>query len=63
MNTIFKIWAFLSGKKTTISAVMFGVSQILTAVGQPEVAGSVTDVANYLLGIGMAHKIQKGVSK
>lgn len=63
MNQIMAIWIFLSGKKTTISAVLFGVAQIFTAIGQVEIAGSVTDIASALLGLGLTHKGVKKINQ
>ena len=61
MEKLMAIWAFFSGHKTEISGVLFGVAQILKAVGQVSIAEGVEKVAAYVLTIGLSHKVVKAV--
>lgn len=56
MSAIVKLWLYLSGKKTVISAVLLGVSDIFTAIGQQEAAEGIRKIGDTLLLIGLTHK-------
>lgn len=56
-----KVWDFLSGKKTIISAILKGLADVLTVAGQPEAAQLVDQLGNVLLVVGLTHKGVKGV--
>lgn len=58
---ILKLWTFLSGKKTALAAIAYAISDILTAIGQPDIADVVKQVAYTLTGIGLGHKTVKAV--
>lgn len=59
MEKIMKIWIYLSGKKTVISAILKGFADVLTAAGYLEAAQLVDYVGNFLLTVGLAHKGMK----
>ncbi|MCK5611046.1 hypothetical protein KAR91_54740 [Candidatus Pacearchaeota archaeon] len=63
MEKALKIWNYFSGHKTEISGVLFGISQILKATGQIEVADGFEKIAAYILTIGLSHKVVKAVKK
>jgi len=57
------IWQFLDGKKTVIAAILKASADILTSVGQPEIATLVDNIGNALLVFGLTHKGVKVVNK
>lgn len=59
MNSILSIWTFLSGKKTVIAAISYALADILTAVGQIEIAEGVRKLAYGLTVVGLGHKAVK----
>jgi hypothetical protein len=61
MEKVMKVWNYFSGHKVEISGVLFGIAQILKAVGQLSVAEGFEEVAKYVLTVGMAHKVVKAV--
>lgn len=61
MEKLMAIWTYFSGHKTEISGVLFGVAQILKAVGQMAIADGVEKIAAYVLTIGLSHKVVKAV--
>ena len=61
MKKILAVWTYFSGHKTEISGVLFGVSQILKAIGQIDIADGVEKVAAYVLTVGLSHKVVKAV--
>ena len=61
MDKVMAVWAYFSGHKTEISGVLFGIAQILKAVGQVEVGDGFDKVAAYILTVGITHKVIKAV--
>jgi hypothetical protein len=61
METVLKVWLYLSGKKTVIAAIVKAVADVLTALGYTEIAGGVDQIGNVLLGVGLTHKVGKAV--
>lgn len=61
MKKILAVWNYCSGHKTEISGVLFGIGQVLKAIGQIEIAEGVEKVAAYILTIGLSHKAVKAV--
>ena len=59
METIMKVWVFLSGKKTVTAAILKAVADMLTAAGQLEAAAIVDQIGNALLALGLTHKVAK----
>ena len=63
MEKVMAAWNYFSGHKTAISGVLFGIGQILKAVGQIEVGEGFDKVASYILTVGISHKVFKAATK
>jgi hypothetical protein len=61
MEKVISVWNYFSGHKTEIAGVLFGIAQILKAIGQVEVGDGFDKVAAYVLTVGLSHKVVKAV--
>lgn len=61
MDAFIKVWEFFNSKKTAIGAFMFALSDFADAMGYPEVAGPVRNIAYAFTGTGLTHKAAKAI--
>ena len=62
METVVKVWEFFNSKKTAIGAFMFAASDLVMALGYPDIAGPLKNVAYVFTGTGLSHKVVKKVA-
>ncbi len=61
MEMILKIWQFFNSKKTAIGAFTFAASDLAAALGYPDIAAPLKNVAYVFTGTGLSHKAVKSV--
>ena len=62
MEMAFKIWEFFNSKKTAIGAFMFAAADLALALGYPDIAGPMKNIAYVFTGTGLSHKAVKKVA-
>ena len=62
MEAVMKVWNFFNSKKTAIGAFMFAAADLAMALGYPDIAGPMKNVAYVFTGTGLSHKVVKKVA-
>lgn len=63
MPILIKIWMFFNSKKTAIGAFTFAASDLITAIGYPDIAEPLKNIAYVFTGTGLSHKVIKTAKK
>jgi hypothetical protein len=61
MEIIWEIWEFFNSKKTAIGAFAFATSDLAVALGYPDIAMPLKNIAYVFTGTGLSHKVVKTV--
>ena len=62
MEIVIKIWSFFNSKKTAIGAITFALADFALALGYPDIAGPMKNIAYVFTGTGLGHKAVKKVA-